>query len=80
MKRIARAILVLLTFTLADRAEAQDAASTLPFQLPEHDLYPENIAHDPVSGDYFLGSMSRSRILPDGTYDDFVAPGPGGRR
>ena len=57
---------------------AQDGTSSLLFRLPEHDLYPENIAHDPVSGDYFLGSMSQSRILrirPDGSYSDFVGPG-----
>ena len=50
------------------------------FILPEHDLYPESIAHDPVSGEYFLGSMSQSRILriqADGSYEDFLtAPVP----
>ncbi len=50
------------------------------FTIPEHDFFPESIAHDPVSGDYFLGSMSRSRILrihPDGSYEDFLAsPAP----
>jgi len=41
-----------------------------------HDLYPESIAFDPVSGDFFLSSMGRSRILrihPDGSYEDFVS-------
>jgi sugar lactone lactonase YvrE len=50
------------------------------FVIPEHDLYPESIAYDAVSGDYFLGSMGQSRILrlaPDGTYRDFVrGPAP----
>jgi len=49
----------------------------LLFRIPEHDLYPESIAYDPASGDYFLGSMSHSRILrirPDGSYRDFVTP------
>ncbi|MEJ2720227.1 MAG: hypothetical protein P8181_03675 [bacterium] len=47
----------------------------LKFTIPEHDLFPENIAYDPVSGDYFLGSMSHSRILrihPDGSYENFI--------
>ena len=47
---------------------------TLKFKIPEHELYPENIAWDPVSGDFFLGSMGQSRILrikPDGSYSDF---------
>ncbi len=38
-------------------------ASRLLFSIPEFDLYPESIATDPVSGDYFLSSMSSSRIL-----------------
>ncbi len=48
----------------------------LKFTIPEHDLFPENIAFDPVSRDYFLGSMGQSRILrihPDGSYEDFVS-------
>jgi sugar lactone lactonase YvrE len=51
------------------RAEPQ-----LLFRIPEHDLYPESIAHDPVSGDFFLSSMSQPRILKihsDGSYEDF---------
>jgi len=50
-------------------------AAEVLFTIPEHDLYPENIAFDPVSGDYFLGSMGRSRILrihADGSYEDFA--------
>jgi sugar lactone lactonase YvrE len=63
------------------RRDSRPQESSLLFRLPEHDLYPENIAYDPVSGDYFLGSMSRSRILrvhPDGSYEDFLAPDAGG--
>jgi hypothetical protein len=48
----------------------------LKFTIPENDLYPENIAYDEVTGDYFLGSMSRSRIIrirDDGSYGDFVS-------
>jgi sugar lactone lactonase YvrE len=51
------------------------AGSEPLFTIPEHDLYPESVAYDPVSGDYFLGSMGQSRILrihPDGSYGDFV--------
>ena len=55
---------------------AQERGSTLLFTIPEHDFYPENIAYDPESGDYFLGSMGQSRIIrirPDGSYEDFVS-------
>jgi len=50
--------------------------SVRKFVIPEHDFYPESIAHDSVSGDFFLGSMSSPRILrirPDGSYRDFLA-------
>ncbi len=48
----------------------------MKFRIAEHDFYPENIAFDPVSGDYFLGSMAHARILrvhPDGSYEDFLS-------
>jgi len=53
-----------------------EADLVLKFTIPEHDLYPENIAYDSVSGDFFLGSLSQSRIIrirADGSYDDFVS-------
>jgi WD40 repeat protein len=75
-----RALLLLLTLAVPiSAAQAQEApkpGSTVLFTLPEHDLYPENIAFDPVSEDYFLSSMGRSRILrihSDGSYEDFLS-------
>ena len=53
----------------------QDPGTRLLFTIPEHDLYPENVAFDEVTGDFFLSSMGHSRVLrihPDGTYEDFV--------
>ncbi len=50
-------------------------ASEPLFTIPEHDLYPESVAYDSGSGDYFLSSMAQSRILrihTDGSYEDFV--------
>jgi sugar lactone lactonase YvrE len=50
--------------------------STIKFRIAEHDLYPESIAFDPVSGDFFLSSMGRPgiiRIHVDGTYEDFLS-------
>lgn len=49
--------------------------SVRKFRIPEHDFFPESIAHDPMTGDYFLGSMSQSRILRihrDGSYEEFL--------
>lgn len=57
------------------------AGSEVLFTIPEHDLYPENVAYDSRSGDYFVSSMSHSRILrvhADGSYEEFVhGPAPG---
>jgi hypothetical protein len=58
------------------KAMGQENQPTPLFTLPEYDLYPENIAFDSVSGDFFLGSMAQSRILrihQDGSYEDFVS-------
>lgn len=76
MARLEAVLSLALIVLGAGTAGAQNHSSTLLFTLPEHDLYPENIAYDAVSGDYFLGSMGRSRILrihPDGSYEDFAS-------
>jgi len=71
--------MVLLPLVLdahGSRVEAQTRKPEPLFTLPEHDFYPENIAFDPQSGDYFLGSMGQSRILrihSDGSYQDFAS-------
>lgn len=77
---ILRAFLVLFALSRSySRIEAQErrdeTGSTVLFTIPEHDLYPESIAFDSVSGDYFLSSMGTSRILrihADGRYEDFL--------
>lgn len=62
-------------------ALVQAAGSEALFTIPENDLYPESVAYDSKSGDYFVSSMGHSRILrvhADGSYDDFVrGPAPG---
>ena len=48
--------------------------SETAFLLEKH-LVPENIAHDPETGDFYAGSMYRAkivRIAPDGKVTDFV--------
>ncbi len=60
--------------------QAPESGSRLVFSIPEYDLYPESIAYDSVSGDFFLSSMGSSRILrvhPDGAYEDFTTPAKG---
>lgn len=56
-------LLVLALGPFGSRAGAREGMSTLLFTIPEHNLYPENVAFDPRSGDCFLGSMGRGRFL-----------------
>jgi sugar lactone lactonase YvrE len=56
-------------------------ASTVAFRVPETDLIPEGLAHDPVSGDFFLGSIHKRKIVrigPDGKARDFTTSGQDG--
>lgn len=74
--RVARTLVISVSAFLLVGAQNRPDESTRKFVIPEHDFYPESIAHDPVSGDYFLGSMSGPRILrisPDGSYRGFLA-------
>lgn len=51
------------------------------FTLPERDLLTEGIAFDATTGDFFVSSVHRRKILrrrPDGTITDFVAAAAGG--
>lgn len=50
--------------------------STVAFELPERDLFPESIAHDAADGSFYVGSMYRRkivRIASDGKISDFTA-------
>lgn len=60
-----------------DVPETPERGSRRLFSIPEHDLYPESVAYDPKTGDFFLSSMGTSRILrvhTDGDYEDFTSP------
>ena len=53
----------------------------IAFQLPERDLLTEGIAHDPATGDFFVSSVHRRKILrrrPDGAISDFAREGQDG--
>lgn len=52
--------------------------STVAFQLPERDLLPESVAHDPGDGAFYVGSMHKRKIVrvaSEGTSRDFIATG-----
>lgn len=76
--RFSVAVLAGLVWMFPPAASGQGSRAPDPrrlFILPEHDLYPESVAFDPVTGTYYLGSMGQARILQiaaDGSYRDFV--------
>jgi sugar lactone lactonase YvrE len=76
--KVGRSLALAAALALCGAASAlSQQAPRLAFRIPEHDLYPESIAYDSVTEDFFLGSMGQSRILrirPDGSYVNFVGP------
>jgi hypothetical protein len=70
---------LLLERTRANRQVV--ARSRVAFRIPERDLIPEGIAHDPRSGAFFVGSLHKAKIVRvdrDGRASDFVASGRDG--
>ena len=69
-------------------AQARDSAYALPvnrsaiaFVLPEKDLLAENVAHDPRSGAFFVGSTRHGKVVRrtrDGRVSDFIPTGRDG--
>ena len=56
-------------------------ASTVAFTLPERDLLTEGIAHDPATGDFFVASVHRRKIVrrkSAGTVSDLFPSGAHG--
>jgi sugar lactone lactonase YvrE len=56
-------------------------SSSLAVALAEKDLLTEGIAHDPASGDWFVSSVHRRKVVrvgADGRVQDFVASGTDG--
>ena len=53
------------------------------FRIPEKDLIPEGIAHDPETGAFFVGSLHKKKIVridKSGKASDFAAAGQDGLR
>lgn len=70
--------LVVLVAVVSSPAPPSGAhPSTIAFELPERDLLPESIAHDPADGSFYVGSMHKRKIVridAQGRVGDFVAP------
>jgi len=49
--------------------------SAVAFRLPEKDLMPESVAHDPADGTFYVGGLYRRKIVAvrEGVARDFVA-------
>ena len=59
-------------------ARAPVGSSEIAFRLPERDLFPEGIAHDSVSGTFFLSSLYKRKIVAidsTGSARDFTGEG-----
>jgi sugar lactone lactonase YvrE len=57
------------------------ATSRLAFRIPDPELIPEGIAWDPKTGDFFVGSLHKKKIVRvgrDGRARDFAAAGQDG--
>lgn len=69
---------------LLDRAAANRrvvSRGRVAFRLPEKDLIPEGIAHDPETGAFFVGSLHKRKIVridKAGKASDFTASGQDG--
>lgn len=64
---------LLLATGLAGALHAGEHAP-VAFTLPERDLLPENVAFDPETGSFFVGSTRKGKIVRylDGAVEDFV--------
>jgi len=59
------------------RPPPESADRDIPFAA--YELYPEGVAFDPTTGGFFVGSLRHGtigRVMRDGTYRPFTAPGP----
>ena len=64
----------------AGKNKAAVNASTRAFTLPDKELITEGIAHDPVSGKFFVSSIHKGKIVSidkNGTVSDFSSPNDG---
>jgi sugar lactone lactonase YvrE len=60
------------------QGQAPVATSKILFRIPDPELVPEGIAWDPRSGDFFVGSLYKKKIVRvdrEGRVRDFVGPG-----
>jgi hypothetical protein len=74
-----RELMALLDRALDQRVVARN--STEAFRVKERDLIPEGLAHDSVTGDFFLGSLFKRKIVrvgSDGKAHDFTTAGQDG--
>jgi hypothetical protein len=70
--------IALLPVTISAQQAAGDAPVTrgrVAFTLPDRELIPESVAHDPADGSFYVGSMYKRKIVrvtADGQVTDFV--------
>lgn len=68
------------TMALAGKNKTAVGASARAFTLPDKEFIPEGIAHDPVTGRFFVGSIHKGKIVAidkNGTVSGFSAANDG---
>lgn len=73
-------IIMLMTFLFLILVSCQkgNETATIAFTLQEKDLIPEGITYDPVTGQFFVSSIGKEKVVAisgDGTVSDFITSG-----
>ncbi len=72
---------LLLVPALLAVEEPGSPRSSVAFRIPEPDLIPEGMTHDPVTGRFFVGSFAKRKIVQvdrEGKATDFIREGQDG--
>ena len=67
-----------LLFMILISCQNSNESATIAFTIPEKDLIPEGITFDPHTGQFFISSIGKEKVVVisvDGTVSDFIAPG-----
>lgn len=85
MFRIKLALAVVATVTLTSGVASAQTGGAQTFPLPGEEVYPEGVAYDPATGDFFVGSSQGGAVFrgsvgePGTEAETFLEPGADGR-
>ncbi len=85
MPRIKLALAIAATVALMSGIASAQTASAQTFPLPGDEVYPEGVAYQPATGDFFVGSTGNGAVFrgnvgqPGTEAETFLEPGADGR-